>query len=88
MHNGGPAASACLIYRRKLLQVNLVSLQNKLYAPTVWFPVLLAFQKPERARFISPAIYCTIRDAEHGLSNGGIILHHMLRGTNWSSYDP
>ncbi|KAI9040040.1 uncharacterized protein KD926_008603 [Aspergillus affinis] len=73
-----------------VLEVDLVFPRNDTYAPADLFPIVFAFQNPERARLLNPDIFYTIRDWDNMFGNNsfGITWSHDLKWANWSSHDP
>ncbi|KAJ5810486.1 uncharacterized protein N7503_002704 [Penicillium pulvis] len=69
-----------------ILEVDLVFPRNETYAPTEWFPVVFAFQNPERARYLNPALGYTIWNLDD--TNNSRTFLHDLRWTNWTGEDP
>lgn len=73
-----------------ILEVDLVFPRNNTYAPTDWFPVVFAFQNPERARLLDPSNSYQIWnwDDKFGPNHQDINWVYDLEEANWSSHDP
>jgi hypothetical protein len=75
-----------IINASSVLEVELVFPRNKPYAPTEWFPVVFAFQNPERAKYLNHDISYNIWNLDD--KNNSLTRSHNLRRANSSSHDP
>jgi hypothetical protein len=69
-----------------ILEVDLVFPRNETYAPTESFPVVFAFQNPERARYLNPHISYSIWNLDE--DNGTVTRYHDFRSANWTGNGP
>ncbi|KAJ5245096.1 hypothetical protein N7489_005192 [Penicillium chrysogenum] len=80
---------ACMgttINASNILEVDLVFPRNETYAPTESFPVVFAFQNPERARYLNPHISYSIWNLDE--DNGTVTRYHDFRSANWTGNGP
>ncbi|KAL4940879.1 hypothetical protein BDV06DRAFT_213140 [Aspergillus oleicola] len=71
-----------------IIDVSLVFPQNKTYTPTDTFPVVFAFQNPERARHLGFSITYHLWPLDDHNKDYRFTRSHDLRAANWSSHDP
>lgn len=72
----------------EIIDVNLIFPQNETYKPTDIFPVVFAFQNPDRARHITFTINYDLQSWDGNNQGHELSRIHDLRGANWSSSDP
>ncbi|KAL4915662.1 hypothetical protein BDW62DRAFT_212516 [Aspergillus aurantiobrunneus] len=71
-----------------IIDVSLVFPQNKTYTPADRFPVVFAFQNPERARYLGFSITYYLWPIDDHNKDHRFTRSHDLRAANWSSHDP
>jgi hypothetical protein len=80
------ACMGTIINASNILEVDLVFPRNETYAPAERFPVVFAFQNPERARYLNTDITYTIWNLDD--RNDTLTRSHDLRWVNWSGSEP
>ena len=82
------ACLGAIVNASGVLEVDLVFPLNETYAPTEHFPVVFAFQNPERAKHLNPYLSYTIWHWDTNFGDDVVVGIPELRWTNWSSHDP
>ncbi|KAL4751013.1 hypothetical protein BDW72DRAFT_212924 [Aspergillus terricola var. indicus] len=81
-------SSSASTTEKNILRVDLVFPRNKTYKSTEWFPIVFAFQNPQRAQYLNIDLTYSIYPHDTNTQNDTTTLFHDLRWTDWSSHDP
>ncbi|KAL6232455.1 hypothetical protein BDW75DRAFT_242921 [Aspergillus navahoensis] len=69
-----------------VLEVDLTFPHNRTYRPAEWFPIVFAFQNPERAKYLNLEIIYKLWNLDD--RNNSLTRSHDLRLANWTSHEP